>query len=128
MNYKNIRSKIMVKTKLAGPHPGAPEGSQVTAEFLADTTGRAVGDAILGIAARILDVKDDAGLDWFTHNGTDVYIGGAEWKVGSDPYAAALVDAASILIYGEIMELDAEEILEAQARGTQEVFVRAKTG
>ena len=53
------------------------------------------------VANEILEGLDDAGCDWFTEDGR-VYIGGADWQVSTDNNTAKLVDAANILIYGEI--------------------------
>ena len=70
----------------------------------AHVTASDLGRAIMGEAwQRCGGNFDDAGCDWYTHEG-GVYINGEPgWQVSADPEVAALVDAANILINGQRM-------------------------
>lgn len=65
-------------------------------------TKREIGLAIMQEVVERTGIRDDAGCDWMTE-GEDIYIGGREWKVVSSKEIASLVNAANLLMYGNII-------------------------
>lgn len=49
-------------------------------------------------AAKLANVADDAGCDWFTDNEGNTYIGGPDWRVSTDPLVARLVEVAYYVV------------------------------
>lgn len=76
-----------------------------------------LGRALIGHAAELADIRDDAGCDWFTY-GNCTYIAHARWSgwlVSDDPNVAALVNAGNLLISGKMFILT-QEMIEEQIR------------
>ncbi len=61
--------------------------------------------ALVDIVAQKLDVKDDAGCDWFTDNDFNIYIGSKDWWVGKDINLAKTIDTANYLLLGHAIHI-----------------------
>lgn len=57
----------------------------------------------------LLGNNDDAGMDWVTDYNGHTYVGSKDWLVSSDHRVAILVNAANLIIYGEILNVYEEE-------------------
>lgn len=65
-----------------------------------DLSDQELGRAVLGRALQFAGV-DDPGVDYFTDDSDNVYMG--EYSLGYNPKLAAMIDAANYLIYGHRM-------------------------
>lgn len=75
----------------------------------ADVPVRGIAGFLKREAAKIFYDKsfDDAGCDWYTC-GDHVMVAESGWHVGCDKRAAALVNAANQILYGELKTLPVE--------------------
>ncbi len=56
--------------------------------------------------AGLPDDFDDAGLDWYTDQDGNTFVGTPEWQVSSNPDVARLVDTLNMFNLGRILQLD----------------------